>query len=337
TADTLQHRGRIRADGDVAIKAKALSLEGGNVNAGHQVLLQGENSFTMRGADISGLNMTLISNSYSTAVLPGGSDTPKGTPALSLISAVNTLRILSKRGLSLSDTLISRAKNIFVASNEWIDINQHLAADENIDLHAGGGINLAGIALTAGKDISLTSGDSLYVGHVTAGNNVTLIAGRDIAETTLSAAGTAAVAQNSPALYSADGKDTPVTSALIDLALGHAPQLAINIPEIAGGIPGIQLADKRARIAVKNNLPVIHIAAPNSRGVSHNRYREFNVGALGLVFNNATAATPSVLAGQIGANPHFNGQSAELIINEVVGTVASNLQGLLEVAGQKAA
>nr|WP_256125069.1 filamentous hemagglutinin N-terminal domain-containing protein [Photorhabdus luminescens] len=336
TADTLQNRGRIRADGDVAIKAKALSLNGGNVNAGNHVLLQGENSFTMRGADISGLNITLISKGYSTAVLPGGSDTPGGTQALSLISAVNTLRILSERGISLSDTLISRAKNIFVASNEWIGINQHLAADENIDLHAGGGINLAGISLTAGKDITLTSGDSLYVGNVTAGNNLTLIAGGNMAETTLSAEGTAAVAKNSPALYSADGKYTPVTSALIDLALGNAPQLAINIPEIAGGIPGIQLADKRARIAVRNNLPVIHIAAPDSRGVSHNRYQEFNVGASGLVLNNATDATQSVLAGQIGANPHFNGQSAELIINEVVGTLASNLQGLLEVVGQKA-
>ncbi|MCW7760692.1 filamentous hemagglutinin N-terminal domain-containing protein [Photorhabdus luminescens] len=336
TTDTLQNRGRIRADGDVAIKAKALSLNGGNVNAGNHVLLQGENSFTMRGADISGLNITLISNGYSTVVLPGGSDTPGGTQALSLISAVNTLRILSERGISLSDTLISRAKNIFVASNEWIGINQHLAADENIDLHAGGGINLAGISLTAGKDISLTSGDSLYVGNVTAGNNLTLIAGGNMAETTLSAEGTAAVAKNSTALHLAGGKYTPVTSALIDLALGNAPQLTVNIPEIAGGIPGIQLADRQARIAVRNNLPIIHIAAPNSRGVSHNRYREFNVGASGLVLNNATDATQSVLAGQIGANPHFNGKSAELIINEVVGTLASNLQGLLEVVGQKA-
>ncbi|WP_240000700.1 MULTISPECIES: two-partner secretion domain-containing protein [unclassified Photorhabdus] len=336
TTDTLQNQGRIRAAGDVAIKAKALSLNGGNVNAGNHILLQGENSFTMRGTDISGFNITLISNGYSTAVLPGGSDTPKGTRALSLISAVNTLRILSERGISLSDTLINRAKNIFVASNEWIGINQHLAADENIDLHAGGGINLGGISLTAGKDISLTSGNSLYVGNVTAGNNLTLIAGGNMTETTLSAEGATAVAKNSTALHLADGKYTPVTAGLIDLALGNAPQLAINIPEIAGGIPGIQLADRQARIAVRNNLPIIHIAAPNSRGVSHNRYREFNVGASGLVLNNATDATQSVLAGQIGANPHFNGKSAELIINEVVGTLASDLQGLLEVVGQRA-
>ncbi|WP_422615637.1 filamentous hemagglutinin N-terminal domain-containing protein, partial [Photorhabdus hindustanensis] len=127
-----------------------------------------------------------------------------------------------------------------------------------------------------------------------------------------------------------------MTSALIDFGLGNAPRLTIHVPEIAGGMPGIKLADKQARVAVRNNLPIVHIAAPNLNGVSHNYYQEFNVGALGLVLNNATGATQSVLAGPIKANPHFNGKSAELIINEVVGTLTSNLQGLLEVVGQKA-
>ncbi|WP_350305032.1 two-partner secretion domain-containing protein [Photorhabdus viridis] len=337
TTDTLQSWGRIRADGDVTIKAKTLSLNGGNVTAGNQVLLQGKNSFTVRGTDISGHDMTLISRGGGISVSSGGDNsTAAGTQALSTISAANTLRILSEQGISLSNTLINRAKNIFLAGNRWVDTNQHLAADENIELHTGAGVNLRGISLTAGKDITLTSDGSINIGKVTAGNNLALIARSNITETTLSAEGTTAVAQNSDALHLVDGRYTPVTSALIDLALGNAPQLTLTIPEIAGGIPGIQLADKRARIAVRNNLPIIQIAAPNSWGVSHNRYREFNVGAAGLVFNNATDATQSVLAGQIGANPHFNGQSAELIIHEVVGTLASNLQGLLEVVGQKA-
>ncbi|WP_241509803.1 filamentous hemagglutinin N-terminal domain-containing protein [Photorhabdus laumondii] len=338
TTDTLQHWGRIGADGDIAIKAKTLSLNGGNVTAGNKVQLQAEKSLTVRGTDISGHDITLISSGGGIYVSPGGDNSATaGTQALSTISAVNTLHILSEQGISLSNTLINRAKNIFVASNGWIGINQHLAADENIDLHAGGGIKLDGISLTAGKDITVTSGGSINIGKVTAGNNLALIADSNITDTALSAEGTAAVAQYSTALHLADGKYTPVTSALIDLALDNAPQLTINIPEIAGGIPGIQLADKRTRIAVRNNLPIIHIAAPNSRGISHNRYQEFNIGAAGLVLNNATEATQSILAGQIGANPHFNGKSAELIINEVVGTLASNLQGLLEVVGQKAA
>ncbi|WP_232832683.1 filamentous hemagglutinin N-terminal domain-containing protein, partial [Photorhabdus sp. CRCIA-P01] len=110
----------------------------------------------------------------------------------------------------------------------------------------------------------------------------------------------------------------------------------MNFAEIEGEVPGIKLADKHTRITSKNNRPIIHIAAPNARGVSHNRYQTFNVGTSGLVLNNATHDVPSLLAGQIGANLNFKGQSAELIINEVVGSVASNLQGLLEVAGQKA-
>ncbi|MBS9422400.1 filamentous hemagglutinin N-terminal domain-containing protein [Photorhabdus caribbeanensis] len=338
TTDTLQSRGRIGADGDVTIKAKTLSLDGGNITAGNQVLLQGKNSFTVRGTDISGHDITLISSGGGISVSSGGDNsTAAGTRALSTISAANTLHILSEQGISLSNTLINRAKNIFLAANGRVDINQHLAADKNIDLHAGWGINLDGISLTAGKDITLTSGGSINIGKVTADNDLALIARSNITETTLSAEGATTVAQYSTALHLADGKYTPVTSALIDLALSNAPQLTINIPEIAGGIPGVQLADKRARIAVRNNLPIIHIAAPNSQGISHNRYREFNVGAAGLVLNNATEATQSVLAGQIGANPHFNGKSAELIINEVVGTLASNLQGLLEVVGQKAA
>ncbi|MER2473527.1 two-partner secretion domain-containing protein [Photorhabdus laumondii] len=338
TTGTLRGQGEIRAGNDVTVQTSYLSLYGGKLKAGSQVLLQAEKSLTVRDTDISGHDMTLISRGGDISVSSGGDNsTAAGTRALSTISAVNTLRILSEQGISLSDTLINRAKNIFVASNGWIGINQHLAADENIDLHAGGGIKLDGISLTAGKDITLTSGGSINIGKVTAGNNLALIADSNITETALSAEGMAAVAQYSTALHLADGRYTPVTSALIDLALDNAPQLTINIPEIAGGIPGIQLADKRARIAVRNNLPIIQIAAPNSRGVSHNRYREFNVGASGLVLNNATEATQSVLAGQIGANPHFNGQSAELIINEMVGVLASNLQGLLEVVGQKAA
>ncbi|WP_339959320.1 DUF637 domain-containing protein, partial [Photorhabdus tasmaniensis] len=339
TTETLQNQGRIRAGGDVTIKAKTLSSGGGNVNAGNHVLLQGENRFTVQGTDISGHDVTLIANSGGISVSSGGNSAAEGVPVLPTISAANTLRILSRQGISLSQTLINRAKNIFLAGNGQVDIHPHLAVDENIELHAGAGINLHGIALTAGKDITLTSGDSMDIDKVMAGNKLTLIAGWDITESkaTWSAEGAVAIAKNSPALHLAKGRYTPVTSALIDLALGHVSPLTITLPEIAGGLPGLTLADKQTRISLKNNRPIIHIAAPNARGISHNRYQAFNVGSSGVVLNNATAETASVLAGPIQANPHFTGQSAELIIHEVVGTLASTLQGLLEVAGQKAA
>ncbi|TDB59472.1 hemagglutinin [Photorhabdus khanii subsp. guanajuatensis] len=264
--------------------------------------------------------------------------------AVNLTTTPGDIRLIADGNISLANTLITRAKNIFLASNGKIDVSlsplrpfSQWQADENIEIHAGAGINLAGIALTAGKDIALTSGDAMKMGPVTAGNILTLIARHTMTETPLSAAGATTVAKNSTALHSAKGKYTPVTTALIDLASGHTARLTLPVPEIAGGIPGLILADKQTRITLKNNLPVIHIAAPNARGISHNRYQAFNVGALGVVLNNATAEASTVLAGPIKANPNFNGQSAGLIIHEVVGTVASNLQGLLEVAGQTAA
>lgn len=82
--------------------------------------------------------------------------------------------------------------------------------------------------------------------------------------------------------------------------------------------------------------PVISIYAPNANGVSYTPYSEFNIGADGLVLNNATEAGQSVLAGQLAANPHFNGNSATLIINEVISNKSSTLTGKLEIFGQKA-
>lgn len=82
--------------------------------------------------------------------------------------------------------------------------------------------------------------------------------------------------------------------------------------------------------------PVISIYAPNANGVSYTPYSEFNIGADGLVLNNATEAGQSVLAGQLAANPHFNGNSAKLIINEVISNKSSTLAGKLEIFGQKA-
>uniref|UniRef100_UPI0011A0522A DUF637 domain-containing protein n=1 Tax=Yersinia aleksiciae TaxID=263819 RepID=UPI0011A0522A len=83
-------------------------------------------------------------------------------------------------------------------------------------------------------------------------------------------------------------------------------------------------------------LPVIAIRAPDANGVSHTPYSELNVGANGIVLNNATEAGQSVLAGQLAANPHFNGESAKLIINEVISNKPTTLAGKLEIFGQKA-
>ncbi|WP_145932024.1 DUF637 domain-containing protein [Yersinia bercovieri] len=82
--------------------------------------------------------------------------------------------------------------------------------------------------------------------------------------------------------------------------------------------------------------PVVNIHAPNANGISHNLYDDFSINASGGVLNNATEAGQSVLAGELAANPKFNGNSAKLIINEVVSSKPSNLAGKLEIFGQKA-
>ncbi|MDC9622461.1 hypothetical protein PSI22_12645 [Xenorhabdus sp. XENO-7] len=76
-----------------------------------------------------------------------------------------------------------------------------------------------------------------------------------------------------------------------------------------------------------NNIPVVDIATPNLSRVSHNVYKEFNVGEQGLVFNNSLESTTSQLAGQLNKNPNLRNRSATLINNEVVGGNPSQLKG----------
>ena len=98
---------------------------------------------------------------------------------------------------------------------------------------------------------------------------------------------------------------------------------------------GINSANTTTQVQA-GNVPVINIATPNSAGISHNTYKDFNVGAPGAVLNNSTVAGKSQLAGQVNANTNLTGNAANLIINEVTGGTRSELNGKLEVFGAKA-
>ena len=86
----------------------------------------------------------------------------------------------------------------------------------------------------------------------------------------------------------------------------------------------------------RNGVSVVNIANPNSSGLSHNKYIEFNVDKQGLILNNATSTTVNTqLGGYIYGNSNLN-SNAKVILNEVTSTSRSYLNGYTEVAGKRA-
>lgn len=86
-----------------------------------------------------------------------------------------------------------------------------------------------------------------------------------------------------------------------------------------------------------NGVPVINIAAPNAAGLSHNQFKDYNVGKEGVILNNSTsAAQKTQLAGYINGNSQLGGKAAGVILNEVNGGSVSQLNGYTEVAGKSA-
>lgn len=85
----------------------------------------------------------------------------------------------------------------------------------------------------------------------------------------------------------------------------------------------------------ENGTDVINIVNPNSNGLSHNKYNEFNVGENnGVILNNSKVDGNSVLGGKVTANTNLT-NNAKVILNEVKGNNASNLNGGIEVFGAK--
>ncbi|NCB21462.1 MAG: filamentous hemagglutinin N-terminal domain-containing protein, partial [Deltaproteobacteria bacterium] len=88
-----------------------------------------------------------------------------------------------------------------------------------------------------------------------------------------------------------------------------------------------------------NGVPLVNITAPNSSGLSHNQYSDFNVRQQGLILNNSSQAVNTQIGGIIAGNPNFYGNSsneARTILNEVTSANRSRIEGYIEVGGRAA-
>ncbi|SFL67013.1 filamentous hemagglutinin, partial [Desulfomicrobium norvegicum] len=101
--------------------------------------------------------------------------------------------------------------------------------------------------------------------------------------------------------------------------------------------PKAPAANQPAVSAAPNGVPLVDIARPNSGGLSHNKFDQFNVGGPGVILNNSKKAGRTQLGGVVANNPKLGkGPEARVILNEVTGSSRSRLEGYTEIFGYPA-
>lgn len=99
----------------------------------------------------------------------------------------------------------------------------------------------------------------------------------------------------------------------------------------AGGAPSGPMVGTSA-----SGAQIVNIVAPNARGVSNNRFDQYNVGTAGVVINNSARNSQTQLAGNVQGNAQLGSQGASLVLFQVTSGAPSQLLGKTEIAGQGA-
>ncbi|WP_338941152.1 filamentous hemagglutinin N-terminal domain-containing protein [Paraburkholderia sp. 22B1P] len=90
-------------------------------------------------------------------------------------------------------------------------------------------------------------------------------------------------------------------------------------------------------IQTANGIQQVNVTRPSAAGVSINGYTQFDVPKAGVVLNNSPTIVNTQQAGYINGNPNFGAnQSAKIIVNQVNSRAASQINGYVEVAGNRA-
>ena len=124
-----------------------------------------------------------------------------------------------------------------------------------------------------------------------------------------------------------------ITASLLLLSFSAQPYFSAAAFAATTATPA---AGQQVNVQSSNGTVVVNINNPQGTGgLSHNKFTDLQVGAEGIVFNNSTVNTTSELAGNINGNTNLT-NPASIILNEVTGRNPSALNGMLEIAGQKA-
>ncbi|HDW3967410.1 TPA: filamentous hemagglutinin N-terminal domain-containing protein [Escherichia coli] len=124
-------------------------------------------------------------------------------------------------------------------------------------------------------------------------------------------------------------KEATVGKALTPIAI--LMMLSFPVASQAAG-----LVIKNGTVYNANGVPVVDINKSNGSGLSHNIWDNLNVDKNGVVFNNSANESSTSLAGNIQGNSNLTSGSAKVILNEVTSKNPSTINGMMEVAGDKA-